>query len=134
MKKRGSFVGSALCIYALMTAPGAAAHHSVGAQFDADKTVRIEGTVASVEWFNPHIWIYIDVTAADGSTARYQCEGSSPNSLRRRGWTRDSLMPGEHVVIEGLEARKDPQTCYTRSVRLADGRQLFSGSAEELER
>lgn len=120
--------------FALIATHAALGHHSVGAEFDVDKTIRIEGTIASVEWLNPHIWLYIDVEAADGSTARYQCEGSSPNSLRRRGWTRDSLRPGDRVEIEGLEARRDPYTCYTRAVRLADGQRLFSGSADELER
>ncbi|HEY5667049.1 MAG TPA: DUF6152 family protein [Gammaproteobacteria bacterium] len=110
------------------------AHHSVGAEFDVNGTVNIEGTVTKVEWFNPHIWIYLSVENPDGSSAEYQCEGSSPNSLRRRGWTRDSLRPGDRVAITGLPARLDPYTCYARAVSLADGTRLFSGSAEELER
>ena len=105
------------------------AHHSVGATFDPQATVTLEGTVTKIDWFNPHIWIYITV---DGSTEEYQCEGSSPNSLRRRGWSKDSLNPGDQVTVEGLKARNDPYSCYARSVKLADGKQLFSGNASEL--
>ena len=109
------------------------AHHSVGAEFNVDETINLEGTVTKVEWFNPHIWLYLTVEESDGTTADYQCEGSSPNSLRRRGWSRDSLKIGERVTIVGLRARLDPHTCYTRSVMLADGTRLFSGSATGLE-
>jgi hypothetical protein len=105
------------------------AHHSVGATFDPQATVTLEGTVTKIDWFNPHTWIYITV---DGSAEEYQCEGSSPNSLRRRGWSKDSLNPGDQVTVEGLKARNDPYSCYARSVKLADGKQLFSGNASEL--
>ena len=108
------------------------AHHSVGATFDAEKTVSFEGTVSKVDWFNPHIWIYLNVKATDGSSAEYQCEGSSPNSLRRRGWSKDSLQPGDMVTVEGLQARNDPFSCYAQSIKLADGTRLFSGNAAEL--
>lgn len=110
------------------------AHHSVGGVFDTEQTVSIEGTVSKVEWFNPHIWIYVTVQVENGSTAEYQCEGGSPNALRRRGWRKDSLNPGDHVTVEGLVARNDPYSCYTRSVKLTDGTRLFSGNASELER
>jgi len=120
--------------FLLTTAPALLAHHSVGAEFDVNTTLNLEGTVTKVEWFNPHIWLYLTVENPDGSSADYQCEGSSPNSLRRRGWTRDSLRVGDRVLITGLRARLDPYTCYARAVRLADGTQLFSGSASELER
>jgi len=113
--------------------PPLSAHHSVGSEFDVNSNISIDGTVAKVEWFNPHIWVYVNVANDDGTTAEYQCEGSSPNSLRRRGWTRDSLKPGERVVITGLRARLDPYTCYARAVELADGTRLFSGNASELE-
>jgi hypothetical protein len=123
---------AAVCAFA--AAPALLAHHSVGAVFDVNSTVNLEGTVTKVEWFNPHIWVYLNVEDTDGSSAEYQCEGSSPNSLRRRGWTRDSLQPGDRVTIQGLQARLDPHSCYARVVQLADGTRLFSGSAEELER
>lgn len=120
-----------ICLFAASSTP--LAHHSVGSEFDVNSEVSLEGTVTKVEWFNPHIWVYLDVESPDGTSAEYQCEGSSPNSLRRRGWTRDSLRPGDRVMITGLRARLDPYTCYARAVRLADGTRLFSGSASELE-
>jgi len=119
-----------LCPFVAATA---LAHHSVGSSFDLQQTVSIDGTVSKVEWFNPHIWIYIMAETEDGTTAEFQCEGGSPNSLRRRGWSKDSLKPGDHVIVEGLKARNDPLSCYTQAVRLADGTRLFSGNASELE-
>jgi hypothetical protein len=110
------------------------AHHSVGSSFDVEQTVSFEGTVSKIEWFNPHIWFYVATLAEDGSTVEYQCEGGSPNSLRRRGWSKDSVKVGDHVTVVGLKARTDPYSCYTRSVKLMDGTQLFSGNAAELER
>ena len=118
----------------ILATPAVLAHHSVGSSFDPEQTVSIEGTVSRVEWYNPHIWIYINAMNEDGTMAEYQCEGSSPNALRRRGWSKDSLKPGDHVTVEGLKARNDPYSCYTRAVRLADGTRLFSGNASELER
>ena len=123
-----------LGISSLLATSSLMAHHSVGGTFDEEQPVSLEGTVSKIEWFNPHIWIYITVQADDGSNAEYQCEGSSPNSLRRRGWSRDSLKTGDHVTVEGIVARNDPFSCYARSVMIADGTKLFSGNASELGR
>ncbi len=131
-KRVGALPAAATFLLATTALP-LAAHHSVGAEFDVNSSISIDGTVAKVEWLNPHIWVYVNVANDDGTTAEYQCEGSSPNSLRRRGWTRDSLKPGERVVITGLRARLDPYTCYARAIELADGTRLFSGNASELE-
>ena len=125
---------SALLGFTIFTPFSLIAHHSVGSSFDVEQTVTFEGTVSKVEWFNPHIWIYISTQADDGSAVEYQCEGGSPNSLRRRGWSKDSVQIGDQVTMVGLKARADPYSCYTRSVKLMDGTQLFSGNAAELER
>jgi len=130
--KRLSIAVTALLAYLLITPATLLAHHSVGGTFDAEKPVSVEGVVTKVEWFNPHIWIYVSVTAADGSNAEYQCEGSSPNSLRRRGWSKDSLKQGDNIAVEGILSRSDPYSCYAQVVRLEDGTRLFSGSASEL--
>ena len=63
------------------------AHHSFAAEFDGNKTITLRGTVTKVDWRSPHIWIYLDVKAADGTVTAWQCEGGAPNALTRQGWT-----------------------------------------------
>src|SRR6185295_19824973 len=73
------------------------AHHSFSAEFDSTKPVTLEGKVVMMEWVNPHSWLHIDVTGADGKVERWKVEGGSPNVLQRLGWTRESLPAGIKV-------------------------------------
>ena len=77
------------------------AHHGFDTEYDRDKTVSLTGVVSRVEWTNPHMHIYIDVTDQSGKVTTYDMEMSSPNTIRRRGWTMTTLLPGEKVVFEG---------------------------------
>jgi hypothetical protein len=120
----------AALVLGLLVAPiPAIAHHAFAAEFDSNKTVTVKGTVNKVEWTNPHIWIYIDMKDGEGNVARWQCEGGSPNTLTRQGWSRDSLKPGEQVSIEGYRAKNGTNTCNSRVVTTADGKRLFAGSS-----
>ena len=94
---RISFVLAATA--ALSIAAGAAlpAHHSFAAEFDAEKPIQLRGTVVRVEWINPHTWIHIDVKEPDGKVARWMIEGGTPNTLLRRGLTRDTLPAGTEI-------------------------------------
>ena len=114
----------------LLLAPlPAIAHHAFAAEFDADKPVTVKGTVAKMEWTNPHIWIYVDTKDASGTVTKWQCEGGSPNTLTRQGWTRESLKAGEQISIEGFRAKNGSNTCNSRVVTTADGKRLFAGSS-----
>lgn len=82
----------------LVFASGASAHHSF-AMFDTKVEQTIEGTVKEFQWTNPHTWIQVNVTGADGKVVEYSIEGSSPNGLRREGWKSSTLKPGDHIVV-----------------------------------
>ena len=105
------------------------AHHSFAAEFDSGKPVTLIGTVVRLEWTNPHIWVYLDVTDDQGNPQRWQCEGGAPNTLTRNGWSRDSLKPNDRITIEGSLAKDGSKTCNTRVVKLPDGRNVFAGSS-----
>ena len=66
-----------------------------------DAEVSMTGTVTKMEWMNPHIHFYIDVTDENGNVVNYAVEGGTPNSLYRRGWRKDVLPIGSVVTIEG---------------------------------
>ena len=83
-----------------LTVP-ALAHHGFDTEYDKDKTVSLNGVVSKVEWTNPHMRVYIDVTGKDGKVTTYNMELTSPNTIRRRGWTTNTLLPGEKVVFQG---------------------------------
>ena len=104
------------------------AHHSVALQFDMSKEIEIEGTVRAMEWRNPHAWLQVEVESESGETETWQVEFGSANALYRRGWRRDDLPIGTHVVISGLAARDGSNTVAAEDVTLPDGRRLFGGS------
>ena len=110
------------------------AHHAFAAEFDRAKPVKVQGSVIKMEWTNPHIWIYVDMKDVKGALTRWQCEGGSPNTLTRQGWSKDSLKQGDQVVIEGYRAKDGSNTCNSSSVTLADGKRLFAGSSLEGQR
>ena len=107
----------------------ALAHHAFSAEFDANKPIRLEGTVAKTEWVNPHAWIHIDVKKPDGSVERWMIEGGTPNTLFRRGVTKDSLQIGTTIIVTGYQAKDGTLKGNGRDLTLSDGRKLFIGSA-----
>lgn len=115
---------------ALAAAVPAAAHHSFPAQYDINKPITLKGKVTKVEWTNPHIFIYADVTDDKGNVVNWAFEMGGPNSLIRQGWKRDSLKPDDAVTIEGSLARDGSHLVNARSIVLdATGRKLFAGSS-----
>jgi hypothetical protein len=104
------------------------AHHAFAAEFDAKKPVKLEGKVTKMEWINPHAWIHIDVKNADGTMTSWMIEGGTPNTLLRRGFTKDSLAIGTEVVVDGYQAKDGSFRANGRDITFTDGRKLFLGS------
>ncbi len=145
MRMKHSSVAAGAILLATATAAPAVAHHSFGAEFDANKPVKFEGTVVEFQWVNPHSWLIVDVTTGyrgqivDGRTvweeepdpalnAVWRAEGGAPSPLLRRGWTRDSLPPGTRVTLEGFQARDGDTRMNTRDVTFPDGSVMFFGT------
>ena len=109
----------------------AVAHHSFAAEYDSAKPINVTGTVTKVEWMNPHARFYIDVKDDSGAVTNWEFELGSPNGLMRRGWTRNSLKEGDVVTVAGSLAKDGSKLGNARTVKLADGRNVFAGSASE---
>lgn len=109
------------------------AHHSFPAQYDADKTIELTGTVTKVEWTNPHIFIYIDVPDEDtGGVVNWALEMGGPNALLRLGWKRDSLKEGDLIRVEGSLARDGSNLANASTITMvATGRRMLAGSSQE---
>lgn len=116
-----------LAAFVLSTTVALPAHHSFAATYDADKPVSFSGIVTSVEFRNPHIWVFFDVQGAGGIT-NWGCEGGAPNQLFRQGWRPDTLKAGDRITVEGFAGRDGTPICNMRVVRLSDGRQIFAGA------
>jgi hypothetical protein len=122
------FAGAALV--AVAGAP-LLAHHAFGAEFDANRPVLLKGKVTKIEWVNPHAWIHLAVAKADGTagTEEWMVEGGTPNTLLRRGITRDSLTVGTDIIVDGYQSKDRSNRANGRDLTFPDGRKLFMGSS-----
>jgi hypothetical protein len=123
--KSGLLVCRVFLMLTFVVAGPAFAHHSVQAQFDIHKTFTVTGTVAKVEWINPHSYLTINVKDADGKVEKWAFELGGPGALRRAGMSREDrggLKPGDEVTASGLAAKDGSTTGFLQELKLADGR------------
>jgi len=108
----------------------AGAHHSFGVEYDVNRPVTLTGVITSIEWTNPHSFVYLDVKDASGKVMNWKFEGYPPGVLYRQGWKRDVTMKvGDTITITGWQARDGGAWGHARQITCADGKKLFFGPA-----
>ena len=103
------------------------AHHSFAAEYDANKPIKVTGTVTKVEWMNPHAQFYVDVKDDKGNVANWKLQGYPPGVLYRTGWKREAFKAGDTVTVFGWRARDGTNWAHARQVTFPDGKKLFWG-------
>src|SRR4029450_7497172 len=125
--RRRQIAAAAVLLLAVVRPPPA--HHSFSAEFDATKSVTLEGEVVMMEWVNPHSWLHIDVKKPDGSVERWKVEGGAPSVLFRLAGNRNSLPAGTKCTVFGFQAKDGSLRASSRDLRFPDGRRMdFGGS------
>ena len=107
------------------------AHHGSAPHFDPDDPVTLTGTVSELRFVNPHSFLHFDVVDADGETVEWRCEMGGATLLGRLGWTNETLTPGQSITVSGPRARREANSCATRSIMLADGTEIGGGARIE---
>ena len=121
-----ALLATAMLSLAIVPASG---HHAFSAEFDGNKQVTLRGTITKMEWINPHAWIHIDVKQPDGAVVNWMIELGPPNSLLKRGWTKQSVPAGTEILVVGYQARDGARRANGRDITFADGKKLFAGSS-----
>jgi hypothetical protein len=127
MKLRLAFLAGVIGVG--LAALPAFAHHSFAAEYDAKKPVELKGKLIELEWVNPHAWIHMEVVDPSGKTVKWSAEMGSPNILMRNGWRRDSIKPGDQIIVTGSAAKDGSNMANARTVTMGDGKRVFNAGS-----
>ncbi|MES2624739.1 MAG: DUF6152 family protein [Pseudomonadota bacterium] len=131
IKKKSKRLFSIALFSALFVNSTAWAHHSLVGEFDTSVNFELRGAITKVEWTNPHIWIYLDVTAESGAVEKWECEMGSPNQLIRQGSKKEDLPVGTVIRAQANPARVGEHICSTRRITLDDGSPVFTRAGNQ---
>ncbi len=114
-----------LAAVVLLAAWAALAHHA-DPLYDMKHPITVTGVVSRVEWSNPHVYLYLNITNEKGGTEEWSIELSAPHSLQHDGWTSTTVKPGDRITCTGGRAKSGGRALRRAPVRLADGKKLKS--------
>ena len=120
------YVAALLLVLLILDGARLAAHHSQALYTNADGAVSITGVVRRLEFTNPHSFIYVEVTDADGKTKLWALELMSMRGLKMLGWTADTVKPGDIITVAGRPAKSGAPAMYAEAIKLPDGRSMRS--------
>src|SRR5262245_41806250 len=129
MRTFQSIVAAAAALVVLTLAAPAIAHHAFNAEFDANKPIKFKGVVTKMLWVNPHAWIYVDVKKPDGTVEEWMIETGTPNTLLRRGLTKESLPKGTEIIVDGYQSKDGSRRANGRGRQLPNVPRVFLGSS-----
>ena len=124
-----AWIVASVIVSVLATAAPVRAHHAFAAEFDANRPVLLRGKVTKVEWVNPHAWVHVEIVTTDGKSEIWMVEAGTPNTLLRRGITRQSLVPGMEITVDGYQSKDLSKRANGRDMTFPDGRKIFMGSS-----
>src|SRR5262249_60035843 len=96
------------------------------AEDERKNPMKFTGTIAKVDWMNPHVYVYVDTKNADGKVIRYSIEGGAPNALFRQGVRKEAIKIGDTVTVDGFLSKKEGVNYVNGSVKTQDGKSIFS--------
>ncbi len=126
---RTSLIGLFASAGLLLAVVPVGAHHAFAAEFDINRPLKLEGTVTKWQVTNPHSWILMDVKGPDGKVVPWAIEGGSPNTLYRLGFTKESLVPGTQIIVDGYQAKDLSNKAVGKNITLPGGKKLFLGGS-----
>src|SRR3989454_6008878 len=129
MRTKLALTIAAVGVLVVLTTAPVWAHHAFAAEFDSKQPVKFKGVVTKMEWTNPHVWIHLDVKQPDGTIEKWSVEAGTPNVLFRRGFTKQALLPGTEIVVDGYRSKDGSRRANGRDLTLPDGRTLFLGGS-----
>jgi hypothetical protein len=103
------------------------AHHAFAAEYDSKTVLTLVGTISKVEWTNPHVYVHIDVKDPAGKVVSWALEGYPPNTLKRTGFAKATLVQGDQITVTAYKAKDGSNTGAGREVTFKDGSKKFLG-------